>query len=85
MFHSTLWAWTYSILQNMLREEDLAPADEELLDLLQNGRITAPFASDETGYSLQYIRDRLGRLVEHGNVDKVYEGLYELSCDPRDN
>jgi len=69
----------------MLREEDLAPVDEELLNLLQNVRITAPFASDETRYSSQYIRDRLGRLIEHGNVNKIYEGLYELSCDPRNN
>jgi hypothetical protein len=67
----------------MLGTDDLAPADEELLDLLHEGRITAPFASDETGYSLQYVRDRLNRLVEHGNVVKIYEGLYELSQDPR--
>lgn len=68
----------------MLDEEDLGPADEALLDLLREGRLTAPYASDETGYSLQYVRDRLGRLVEHGNARKVYEGLYELVEDPRD-
>jgi hypothetical protein len=68
----------------MLEEDDLVPADEKLLDLLQEGRITAPYAADETGYSLQYVRDRLGRLVEHGNVKKVYEGLYELIEDPRE-
>jgi hypothetical protein len=67
----------------MLEKDDLAPADEELLDLLQDGRITAPFASNETEYSLQYVRDRLSRLVEHGNVHKIYEGLYELDSDPR--
>jgi hypothetical protein len=65
-------------------EEDLTPADEELLKLLAEGRITAPFAADETEYSLQYIRDRLGRFVDHGNVKKVYEGLYELVHDPRE-
>jgi hypothetical protein len=67
----------------MLNSEDLAPADHELLNLLQQGRITAPYAADETGYSLQYVRDRLSRFVEHGNVKKVYEGLYELVEDPR--
>lgn len=67
----------------MLDADDLGPADEKLLDLLQDGRVTAPFAADETGYSLQYVRDRLGRLVEHGNASKVYEGLYELVDDPR--
>nr|WP_323190442.1 hypothetical protein [Halostella sp. PRR32] len=67
----------------MLDEDDVGPADEALLDMLQEGRVTAPFAADETGYSLQYVRDRLGRLVEHGNARKVYEGLYELVEDPR--
>jgi len=54
----------------MLDKDDLSPADDKLLDLLREGRVTAPFAADETGYSLQYIRDRLGRLVEHGNARK---------------
>lgn len=67
----------------MLDEDDLGPADEALLDLLREGRVTAPFVADETGYSLQYVRDRLGRLVEHGNAVKIYEGLYELVDDPR--
>lgn len=68
----------------MLSEDDLGPADRKLLDLLQEGRVTAPFAADKTGYSLQYVRDRLGRLVEHGNAEKIYEGLYELVEDPRE-
>lgn len=67
----------------MLNEDDLGPADEALLDMLNEGRVTAPYAADKTGYNLQYVRDRLGRLVEHGNVCKVYEGLYELTEDPR--
>lgn len=32
-----------------------------LIEMLREGRITAPFASEETGYSLQYVRDRLRR------------------------
>ena len=68
----------------MLDEDDLGPADEKLLDMLNEGRVTAPFVAEETGYSLQYVRDRLGRLVEHGNARKVYEGLYELVDDPRE-
>ncbi|QLG49643.1 MarR family transcriptional regulator [Natrinema halophilum] len=67
----------------MLDEDDLGPADEKLLDMLNEGRVTAPFVAEETGYSLQYVRDRLGRLVEHGNARKVYEGLYEIVDDPR--
>lgn len=68
----------------MLDEDDLGPADRALLELLREGRITAPYAQEETGYSLQYIRDRLNRLVEHGNAVKVHEGLYELVDDPQD-
>lgn len=67
----------------MLDSDELGPADKALLDLLQEGRITAPYAADETGYSKQYLRDRLRRLVEHDIVTKVYEGLYELNTDPR--
>jgi len=66
-----------------LDDDDLGPADEALLDMLGDGRVTAPYAADETGYSLQYVRDRLGRLVDHDTATKVYEGLYELVDDPR--
>lgn len=68
----------------MLDADDLGPADRALLDMLAEGRITAPYAADETGYATQYVRDRLRRLVEHGNARKVYEGLYELVDDPRE-
>lgn len=77
------WWGENNHVEQMLEEDDLGPADEALLDMLQEGRVTAPYAADETGYSLQYVRDRLGRLVEHGNAKKVYEGLYELVEDPR--
>lgn len=68
----------------MLDKDDLGPADETLLDLLHEGRITAPYAAEKTGYNIQYIRDRLSRLVEHNIVTKTYEGLYELENDPRE-
>lgn len=58
------------------------PAQRSLLDLLRDGRVTAPFAADETGYSLQYCREQLANLVEHGHVVKVHDGLYELDDDP---
>jgi hypothetical protein len=68
----------------MLSEDDLAPADEEILELLRKGRVTAPFAAEESEYSLQYVRERLNRFVEHGNATKVYDGLYELKRDPKE-
>jgi hypothetical protein len=67
----------------MLESDDLSPADRAVLDMLREGRVTAPFVAEQQDYSLQYVRDRLGRLVEHGNARKVYEGLYELVEDPR--
>lgn len=70
--------------QNMLEPSDLAPADEAILDLLHDGRITAPYASEETEYSIQYVRERLRRLVEHDVVQKIHKGLYELNTDPRE-
>jgi predicted transcriptional regulator of viral defense system len=68
----------------MLKPDDLSPADEAVLSVLADGRVTAPYASDETEYSLQYVRDVLTRLTEHGHVRKVYTGLYELVDDPRE-
>lgn len=68
----------------MLDADDLGPADDAMLTLLQEGRVTAPYAAEETGYSLQYTRDILNRLVDHGHVRKVHKGLYELVDDPRE-
>jgi hypothetical protein len=67
----------------MLDNEDLAPADRVVLDMLQVGRVTAPYISAETEYSLQYTRDRLKRLCDHDHVEKIHSGLYELIEDPR--
>lgn len=75
---------TASDTKRMLEEDDLAPVDEAVLDMLQEGRVTAPFVADETGYNVQYVRDQLARMVEHGNAQKVYDGLYELVEDPRE-
>jgi hypothetical protein len=68
----------------MLDGTDLAPADREVLDMLQTGRVTAPYVSAQTDYSLQYTRDRLKRLCDHDHVEKIHSGLYELIKDPRE-
>ncbi len=65
-----------------LDEEDLSPAQESILRMLREGRVTAPFVAEETGYSLQYVREQLADLVKHSHVEKVYDGLYELVKDP---
>jgi DNA-binding IscR family transcriptional regulator len=64
--------------------DDLSPAERAVLDMLQDGRVTAPYAAAETGYSLQYVRDVLTSLRRHGHVERVHDGLYELAADPRD-
>jgi DeoR/GlpR family transcriptional regulator of sugar metabolism len=69
----------------MLDPDELSPAQERVLDLLHRGRVTAPYAAEETGYSLQYAREALNDLVKHDHVEKVHKGLYELLDDPRDH
>jgi predicted HTH transcriptional regulator len=61
------------------------PAEELVLDILKEGRVTAPYIAKETGYSNAYARDILNDLVKHDHVEKVHKGLYELLDDPRDH
>jgi len=68
----------------VLAPDQLTATDEQLLDLLAEGRVTAPFAADEIGASQEYVRSRLRRFVEHDHARKVYAGLYELTEDPRE-
>jgi len=68
----------------VLSHDDLTPTDEAILGLLREGRVTAPYVAEETGRSLEYVRSRLKRYVEHDHVRKVHTGLYELVDDPRD-
>lgn len=69
----------------VLDTEDLSPAQEATLQMLQEGRVTAPFVAEETGYSLQYIREQLRDLIKHGHVEKIHDGLYELVEDPKES
>jgi len=67
----------------VLTEDQLTETDEQILELLREGRVTAPFAADVIDASQEYVRSRLKRFVEHGHARKVYTGLYELTDDPR--
>jgi len=73
-----------SIQTPMLSPDQLSPSDEEILDVLQGGRGTAPYIADEIDSSNGHVRNRLRRLEEHDHVTRVYEGLYELKTDPRE-
>lgn len=66
----------------MLQPDQLTPTDEAILEMLRDGRVTAPFVAEEQEKSLEYVRSRLVRLMEHGHVERVHDGLYELTDDP---
>lgn len=68
----------------MLSKDQLTPTDEAILDMLVEGRVTAPFVAEELDKSLEYVRSRLVRLMEHNHVDRIHDGLYELVDDPRE-
>ena len=70
--------------ETVLEPDRLNPTDHAILDLLSEGRINAPYAADVSGKSLDYVRNRIIRLVDHDHVRRVHDGLYELVEDPRD-
>lgn len=68
----------------MLKPDQLTPTDEEILNMLQDGRVTAPYVAEQQDKSLEYVRSRLVRFMEHDHVTRVHDGLYELIHDPRE-
>jgi len=69
----------------MLAEADLNDTDRRVLDVLRDGRVTPQFVATELSLSRTYASERLTRFVEHGHVEKVAPGLYELAADPRED
>ncbi|WP_227357401.1 MarR family transcriptional regulator [Haladaptatus salinisoli] len=67
----------------MKEDIDLNPTDNAILDRLHEGRASPSYIAQKDDYSRQNITNRLGRLVEHGYVEKLAPGLYELVYDPR--
>lgn len=60
----------------MTRPQD---ADRAILEMLLDGRNLATNIASETGYTRHYITTRLKRLREHGYVENVGSGLYEIT------
>jgi hypothetical protein len=58
---------------------DMRDADWEIVDELRGGRANAPLLAEQTGYSAQYIRERLGRLKQDDIVEPLGHGIYELN------
>ena len=72
--------------QAPMDEDDLRPADEEILDVLHNGRATKGMLVDESGFSRNTVYNRLNILEVAGHVRVVHEPtrLFELVSDPRE-
>ena len=58
---------------------DMRDADWAILKVLREGRANAPLIAEETGYSAQYIRERLGRLKQDDIVKPVGHGIYAVN------
>jgi len=63
----------------------LSDTDKAVLDILEEGRNIPSNIADRLGFSRQYVQRRLQRLEEHGHLENIGGGLYELCDDPRDN
>jgi DNA-binding IclR family transcriptional regulator len=65
--------------------DELRPADESILDELQDGRATKGALVDWTGYSRNTVYNRVNVLKAAGHVSVVHEGtrLFQLVNDPR--
>lgn len=74
----------------MLTADDLRDVDEQILEYLEEGRVTpryvrARLEDDLDGYSRGYVQQRLARLEEHRHAENLLDlGLYELVDDPRE-
>lgn len=64
----------------------LTDADEEILDLLEEGARTQGYLVDETGMSRQHVHNRLKILLAGDYLKLIHEStaLYEIREDPRD-
>ena len=70
--------------RSVLDADDLNETDDHILQLLGEGRVTPTFVAEQLDISREYASGRLTRLREHGHVEKIAPGLYELVNDPRE-
>lgn len=65
------------------RDYQPSPREEQVLDVLKDGRATPKLIKDHTGLSDQQINYAVNQLQAAGWVERVSTGLYELVEDPR--
>jgi len=63
----------------------LSDTDRAVLEILEEGRNIPSNVADRLDFSRQYVQRRLQRLEEHGHVQNIGGGVYELQDDPRED
>jgi DNA-binding MarR family transcriptional regulator len=69
-------------IQHLMGDIQLNPTDKAIIELLREGRCTPPYIAETYDYSRQNVTNQLNRLVDHGYIEKIHTGLYELVDDP---
>lgn len=74
-----------SITQHDPMNEEYEPSEneEQVIDVLKDGRATPKLIKEETDLNDQQINYGMNQLIAAGWVEKVSKGLYELRADPR--
>jgi hypothetical protein len=67
-----------------IRGEDCEPqplncGEQMIVSVLEEDRANAPLIAEETGYSTQYVRERLGRLKRDEIVNHLGHGMYAVN------
>lgn len=67
-----------SVTTDLMDATDLRPVDWQIIDILREGRNSAPNIAARTEYKRQYIAERLGTLKRHDILIPIGNGIYEL-------
>lgn len=67
-----------SITINGMDAEDMRPVDWQIIEILREGRNSAPNIADRTDYKRQYLAERLGTLKRNEMLIPIGNGIYEL-------
>lgn len=70
-----------SLATKRMDAADLREIDWKIISILREGRNNAPNIAERTGYSRQYIAERLGNLKTHDIIAPIGNGIYELAPD----
>lgn len=63
---------------------ELRDIDEQILDILEEGRCTRKHLADILGVSSEYIYQRVDLMAKLGLIDIIHDGFYQLNDDVND-